>query len=170
MTTIPDTIENPVTGERIRFLESTPERLVFALEVRPGGFVASAHLHPLQEETFAIAEGSLLFRIGRDEVKAEPGDAIRLPRGVPHTWRQLGEGPVRCTCTLTPALEWEHLFRHVFAAAHRDDADPRTGFPPLCELLRILAAFPDHAYAPFPPPALQKAAARLLYGRGAAAD
>jgi len=158
-----------VTGERIRFLESTPDRLVFALEVRPGGFVAFTHLHPLQEETFAIAAGALLFRIGGHEVKAGPGDTIRLPRSVPHTWRQIGEGTVQSTCTLTPALDWERLFRRIFAAAQRVDADPRTGFPPLPELLRILAAFPDHAYAPFPPPAVQKAAARLLCGRGVAA-
>lgn len=159
-----------MTGERIRFLESTPERLVFALEVRPGGFVASAHLHPLQEETFAIDEGLLVFRIGGVEVTAGPGDVVRLPQGVAHDWRQVGAGPVRCTCTLTPALSWERLFRRIFAAAGRPDASPRTGFPPLPELLRILAAFPDHAYAPFPPPALQKAAALLLFGRGAATD
>jgi len=40
-----DVITNPVTGETITFLERTPERLTFDLEIPPGGPGILAHQH-----------------------------------------------------------------------------------------------------------------------------
>ena len=58
-----DTIENPVTGERITFLATSAdtdgEAVVIETVVQPDGFVAAAHVHPSQSERFAVAEGTL---------------------------------------------------------------------------------------------------------------
>ena len=53
-----DTIENPVTGERIVFrqtsAETNGEAVVIDCFVKPSGFVAKAHVHPSQSERFEI--------------------------------------------------------------------------------------------------------------------
>jgi hypothetical protein len=51
-----DAIENPVTGERIVFRQTSRETngaaVVIETYVQPNGFVAAAHVHPSQEERF----------------------------------------------------------------------------------------------------------------------
>ena len=67
-----DTIENPVTGERIVFAktsrETNGEVVVVETFVQPGGFVAAAHVHPGQEERFHVLRGTMGFRAGKDTV------------------------------------------------------------------------------------------------------
>ena len=67
-----DTIENPVTGERIVFRQTSRETngqaVVIETFVQPNGFVAAAHVHPSQEERFEILRGSVGFRIGRKKL------------------------------------------------------------------------------------------------------
>ena len=63
-----DTIENPVTGERIVFRktsrETNGEAVVIETYVQPNGFVAAAHVHPSQEERFEVLRGSSAFASG----------------------------------------------------------------------------------------------------------
>src|SRR5687767_4520095 len=54
------TIENPVSGERITFLQTARdtrgEKLEIELELSPDGHVPGAHVHPEQTETFHVLE------------------------------------------------------------------------------------------------------------------
>jgi len=63
-----DTVENPITGERITFLatsaDTNGEAVVIETVVQPGGFVAAAHVHPFQSERFAVVEGKLGLKAG----------------------------------------------------------------------------------------------------------
>jgi hypothetical protein len=56
-----DTIENPITGERVTFLatavDTDGEAVVIEAVVQPHGFVAAAHVHPAQSERFAVEAG-----------------------------------------------------------------------------------------------------------------
>src|SRR5512139_531938 len=83
-----DTIENPVTGERLVFKETSAETdgeyVRFECFVQPSGFVAAAHVHPFQEERFEVLEGSVTFRIDGQEITAEPGDRILVVAGRKH--------------------------------------------------------------------------------------
>ncbi|HVG98699.1 MAG TPA: cupin domain-containing protein, partial [Chloroflexota bacterium] len=58
-----DVLEHPITGERIVVRQSARDTRgeLFELDiyVRPGGFVAAAHIHPRQEERFEIVSGAL---------------------------------------------------------------------------------------------------------------
>jgi hypothetical protein len=55
------TLVNPVTGERMTFVETAAEnggeRVVIELHADPGGSVAAAHVHPSQWETFSVVSG-----------------------------------------------------------------------------------------------------------------
>jgi hypothetical protein len=72
-----DTIENPITGERIVFhktsRETNGEAVVVEVLVQPGGFVAATHVHPYQEERFQVLRGSVGLRLGRRRDVAGPG-------------------------------------------------------------------------------------------------
>jgi hypothetical protein len=63
-----DIIENPVTGERIRFLvaaaDTNGEYTKIECTVEPNGAVAAAHKHPYQTETFEVVSGKQ-FEIDR---------------------------------------------------------------------------------------------------------
>ena len=61
-----DVIENPVTGERMQFLETSAETngeyVLVEVTVQPNGFVAAAHTHPYQTERFEIESGTIAFQ------------------------------------------------------------------------------------------------------------
>ena len=53
-----DRFENPVTGEVLVFHRTSEqtngESVLVETIVRPGGFVAAAHVHPYQSERFEV--------------------------------------------------------------------------------------------------------------------
>ena len=81
-----DTIENPVTGERITFLQTAAdtdgELVEIEVTVEPDGAVAAAHVHPYQSERFEVLEGTLEFRRGRHKVTAGPGEVVTVAPGM----------------------------------------------------------------------------------------
>ena len=83
-----DSIENPVTGERIVFRQTSRETngaaVVIETYVQPNGFVAAAHVHPSQEERFEVLRGTVGFRVGREKLVAGPGKRLTVPAGTPH--------------------------------------------------------------------------------------
>jgi len=71
------TLVNPVTGERMTFLETAAEtrgdRVVIELHADPGGSVAAAHVHPGQWETFDVVAGTLGAKVAGRTLEAVPG-------------------------------------------------------------------------------------------------
>ena len=71
------TLVNPVTGERMTFLETAAEtggdRVVIELHADPGGSVAAAHVHPSQWETFAVVSGTLGAKVAGRTTEAGRG-------------------------------------------------------------------------------------------------
>ncbi|MFN7692959.1 MAG: cupin domain-containing protein, partial [Burkholderiales bacterium] len=53
----------------------------------PGG--PPLHLHPEQDEVFIVDEGEYRFQCDEVQSLLKAGDSIFLPRGLPHTFRQL---------------------------------------------------------------------------------
>ena len=67
------------------------------------------HIHPFQDETFIVLEGSYYFQVGTDKYLLTVGDSIFLPRTVPHAWTQVTEKG-RMTVILQPAGKLEEFF------------------------------------------------------------
>ena len=61
-----ESIENPITGERVTFLKTSAEMdgesVLIDTTVAPNGFVAAEHLHPYQSERFEILKGEVEFK------------------------------------------------------------------------------------------------------------
>jgi quercetin dioxygenase-like cupin family protein len=159
-----DTIENPVTGERITFLatsrETDGDAVVIETVVQPDGFVAAAHVHPSQSERFAVAEGTLGLKVGGEKLTLEPGDVAVVEAGTPHKFWNAGDEPVRFVCEVRPALQFESLLETMFALA-ADGKTNKKGMPNPLRLAVIAKAHFDTVRLPLPPAWLQAAGLAL---------
>ncbi len=70
------------------------------------------HVHPHTDEGFYVADGELTFVIGDREVVAPAGTFVFVPRGVVHTARNSGAGPMRGLILLSPG-DAEHVAQSV---------------------------------------------------------
>jgi quercetin dioxygenase-like cupin family protein len=156
-----DTLENPVTGELLIFhrtsRETGGEAVLVETIVRPGGFVAEAHVHPHQTERFEVLEGRLGLRVGADELLARPGDIAMVEPGTPHRFWNAGESDARFLCEVRPALQFESLIETMFTLAAAGKTN-RKGLPNLLRLAVIAKAHFDTVRLPFPPAWLQRTA------------
>lgn len=86
------------------------------------------HVHDDQDEVFVVCAGRYLFQVGEAQRLLQANDTIFLPRGTPHSFRQL-EAYGRLLFMLTPAADMEGFFE----AHARLDASP--DFPALAPKL-----------------------------------
>jgi quercetin dioxygenase-like cupin family protein len=156
-----DTIENPVTGERLVFRKTSRETggqaVVIETFVQPNGFVAAAHVHPSQEERFEVLRGSVGFKIGRKKLVAGPGRRITVPAGTPHKFWNAGDDEAHFLCEVRPALQFESLIATMFGLA-ADGKTNRKGMPNPLRLAVIANAHFDTVRLPFPPALVQRIA------------
>jgi quercetin dioxygenase-like cupin family protein len=115
------TIENPVTGERLRFLKTSRdtggESVVVEVTVQPDGFVAAAHVHPFQSEHFEILDGTVGFKLGREKVELSAGESVVVEPGTPHKFWNAGNDEARFVTVVRPALQFEQLIETMFGLA-----------------------------------------------------
>lgn len=114
-----DVIANPATGERIAFLETAGDTggqlLRLDLTMPPGVAVPAAHIHPSQEERFALVTGSARFRVGRERFTARAGEAVVVPPGTPHRFWNDGGEELRTIVEFRPALRIEQFFEQLWS-------------------------------------------------------
>jgi mannose-6-phosphate isomerase-like protein (cupin superfamily) len=153
------TIENPVTGERLTFRQTSAETdgeyVLFECVVQPSGFVAAAHVHPFQEECFDVTEGTVTFRLDGGELTAGPGESVRVPPGTRHQFWNAGDRQARFTCEVRPALQFEDLIETMFSLAQAGKTN-RKGMPNPLRLAVIARAHFDTVRLPFPPVWMQR--------------
>src|SRR5437879_1587436 len=65
-------------------------------------WIAPLHLHRSDDEAWYVLEGTLIVRVGTDEIEVRAGAAVLVPHGTPHTYRNAGTGPVRYLLVMTP--------------------------------------------------------------------
>jgi quercetin dioxygenase-like cupin family protein len=155
------TVENPVTGERMVFLRTAAdtggELVEFELIARPGAFVAMPHLHPFQSERFEILAGTIEVQLGKERTVAGPGEVVLVQPGVAHSWRNASdEEELRFRVEVRPALQFERMIETMFALA----ADGKTnskGMPNPLRLAVIAHAHFDDVRLPRIPVWLQRA-------------
>jgi quercetin dioxygenase-like cupin family protein len=160
MITPGQTLENPVTGERFTFIETTAttggELLSFELGLRPGGAVPLPHVHPIQTERFEFVEGRMRFRLGLRTVVAGPGEVVEVSPGVMHGFANAGDGEARVRVEVRPALQMEAMFAEVIAMA-RAGRMTRRGMPrSLLDLALLVRTYDQEAHAPFLTVGLQR--------------
>jgi quercetin dioxygenase-like cupin family protein len=152
-------LRNSVTGETLVFrttsADTNGESVVVEAFVEPDGAVATAHVHPSQEERFEVLAGELEFKLGKSTIVAKPGDRVLVPAGTPHRFRNVGEETAHFVCEVSPALGFEQLIETMFALAE-DGKVSKKGMPSPLRLAVIARHHFDDVRLPFPPAWLQR--------------
>jgi quercetin dioxygenase-like cupin family protein len=171
-----ETLFNPVTGEAMTFLttssETGGEYVEIELRARPDAFVAAAHVHPAQSETFEVVAGTLGVKVDGDERTVGAGDVVVVEAGQAHKWWNAGDSELVFRCVVRPALQFEQLIETMFSLA-ADDKTNKRGMPNPFRLAVIAKAHRDTVVLPFPPVWAQKLALAAgapvgrLFGYGA---
>jgi len=148
------TIDNPVSGERITFIQTAAdtggELLEFELELSSDGRVPGAHVHPEQEERFHVLEGTMTFRLGLRKITAAAGETVVVPAGRVHKFTNGGEGVARARVEVVPALDMEDLLTTTTELA-LEGRVWRSGMPKPLHLALFVSRFRREVRAPFPP-------------------
>jgi mannose-6-phosphate isomerase-like protein (cupin superfamily) len=157
-----ETIENPVTGERVRWIETAQstggELLAADLYVRPAAAVGLAHRHVRQEERFAVGSGTAGFEMAGEARMVGRGDEVTIPIGVAHRWWNAGQDELRVRMELRPALDTETFFETFFGLARDGKTNAKAkGMPGLLQIAVLFRELGDSCPQPVkPPPGVQR--------------
>ena len=112
------TIDDPLTGQHLNFLESGVETngrsLRAEVRLEPGGFVPR-HLHLRQDERIEILGGSIRYRTRGEDRIMGPGDSAAVPRRRIHRVANAGPGEAVFVLDVRPARHIEQTMRSMFA-------------------------------------------------------
>jgi quercetin dioxygenase-like cupin family protein len=161
------TIQNPVSGERITFRKTAAdtggELLELDLELTPDGAVPGMHVHPAQEERFELVSGRVRFRKGLRKIDADPGDVVVVEPGKAHKFQNLGHEGAVMRVQIRPALQMESLLETAVALAE-DGKVTKKGMPKPLDLALFVREFKDEVRGPGSPGWVQRASlAPLAY-------
>ncbi len=115
-------VGSPVGGVitfKVRGAQSGGSLMVLESELSPGEG-PPCHVHANEDEGWYALEGELRFRLGDDILPAPAGSFVFVPRGMPHCFQNVGQGPARILAIFTPA-GMEGFFER-FAALPEDEA------------------------------------------------
>jgi mannose-6-phosphate isomerase-like protein (cupin superfamily) len=98
---------SPLSGKTIG---STDDGFVIAEWQDAGGatqtrrLIAPVHVHHKDDEAWYVLEGRLGVQVGDQDVEADAGAAVFVPRGTPHTYWNAGDSRLRYLLVMTPRI------------------------------------------------------------------
>lgn len=99
------TVISPVGGPltfKARGEQTGGELIAFESVAAPGEG-PPLHRHANEAEILYVLEGSFRFKLEDETRDAPPGSFVFVPRGVPHTWQNVGDAPGRLLVIFTPS-------------------------------------------------------------------
>ena len=94
------------------------------LIVQPRSKAPPKHIHPLQEETFKVVEGSLATCVSGKQFTLRTGQECVVPRSALHTWHNAGETEARVLVEFRPALRADEGLEALYAMAQNGHRNP----------------------------------------------
>src|SRR5262245_16618114 len=124
-----ETIANPITGEQTTFVvtadSSDGALLQLDVVIAPGGTSPPPHVHRAFAETHDVREGRLGITMdGAERIVDAPG-AIEIPAGTPHTFRVVGDAPVRTVVDHRRPGRFEDFIDRIYALAREGKTDDK---------------------------------------------
>ncbi len=137
------TIHNPVTGQRVTFLETAREsggaRTVADLDTTPGGGVL-LHRHADHEEWVEVVEGEIEVTMDGVTRRLGVGEHVVIPAGAVHAWRNPSPDRVlRFRAMMTPGHPGFETVLRVSFGLGRDGRLRPSGLPRRFADLALLA-------------------------------
>jgi hypothetical protein len=140
---------NPQVGMRIEGdapaqPETEPWRVI--VELAPGFGGAPPHTHRHSDESFQVLEGTLDLLVDGRWHELGPGEPVTVPKGKPHTVRNLHVLPVRAVNVHTPALDYPDFMATLHALVSAENV---RGLPPrdARSVLHLALLYTEHGRA-----------------------
>jgi mannose-6-phosphate isomerase-like protein (cupin superfamily) len=92
----------------------------------PPRFIAPFHLHRKDDEAWYVLEGCLRVLVGDQEVEAQAGSAVFVPRGTAHTYWNPSPKPARYLLVMTSNIH--RLIQEIHGMKERTPAALRAVF------------------------------------------
>ncbi len=135
-------MENPVTGETMKVLESTQETFKIEYALRPHGEIPLEHFHPDVEQEIAVSSGEMHITVNGEHVVIKAGESATAPKGALHfQWNPCDEEAVAIE-TYRSAGRNHDFFRTLFGLA-RDGHTDAYGMPSMFMRAAIFTEFRD---------------------------
>lgn len=121
--TLPEQIENPVTGDRMTILHSTrdsnEEYLKVQFDFPPGAKGSPLHYHGTVSETFEVLSGSLEMELGEkgNRKVLRPGEIVQVPASMHHSFQNASNEWVTFTSEMRPGAGFEQFLRAWYGLA-----------------------------------------------------
>ena len=152
-----DVIKNPATGETVTFLVTDAEKL--ELDMTAAKSSVPNHVHPKLREHWDLREGTVRFRVGKDNRVLVAPASLDNPAGTPHRFDS--DGPIRTVVTYEPAGGFAEFLETIYALAAAGKTNKK-GMPNILRSAVIARAHLDDYALPFPPLAVQRVLFALL--------
>lgn len=141
------------SGDLYTFLATGEETdgAYFMLEgVVPPGGGPPPHIHHTEAESFYLVNGTLQMHMGDSTVMASAGDFVSVPKGTPHSFKNVGNTNATMILTFVPAGV-EGFFKEAMVKAEDRTATP----PPLTpeQIQKMVEVGPKYNLEILPPPA-----------------
>ena len=96
------TVKNPIAGLTLKASGAETNGTVFESAVAPGEG-PPLHVHANEDEAWYALEGTFRVKLEHELREAPAGTFVFIPRGVRHTWQNIGDGPARLLILTAPA-------------------------------------------------------------------
>jgi mannose-6-phosphate isomerase-like protein (cupin superfamily) len=105
----------------------------------PVGSSAPLHVHDDLDDTWYILDGEMVVRCGDETHVVGAGHWVSMPRGVPHTFRVVGDRDARILLVHDNA-SFRDLIRDLGVPAGAHVVPTQPVFPPMDELARVASS------------------------------
>ena len=154
---VAESVENPLSKERITFRKTGGDVFAMDISVAPGGGInAPDHIHPRQEERLRVVAGTARFRVDGRERTATAGEVVTVPAGVSHTWRNVGGDELQLDVEYRPGLASAKTFFRTYFGWAQEGKLKADGTPHLLDAAVLFAETHDFIALASPPLPLQR--------------
>ncbi|MBS1660510.1 MAG: cupin domain-containing protein [Bacteroidetes bacterium] len=149
------TIRNPITGQEIRFIQTSKDTNGQLLEMESTYNAMSkepvSHYHPHQDEFFTIVSGEMTVRLDGEETHTlQAGDTLEIPRNQIHAmWNATNQKAV-INWQVRPALNTEQLLETVMGLASNGKCNKK-GMPGILQVALTSGKFSKELKLVSPP-------------------
>lgn len=166
MPRVGETIENPATGETLTFVvtaaDSGGRLLRVDVRMRAGRPGPPVHVHRTFSERHDVQEGRLAITLAGAERVLDAGAGIDIPAGTPHTFRVVGDEPVRTVVDYAPPGRYEDFIDTLYALARAGKTDDKGAPTNILQTAVVARPHLDEFALAKPPYAVQRALFAVL--------
>ena len=137
-----ETLVNPVTGEAMTVLESTPDVFKAQYALGPGRSIPGSHFHPGKEQRVCVISGEMHLLVDGVHRVLRAGESTTIPAGGHHYQWNPGDVEIVAIEEIRPAGRTHEMFATLFGLA-RDGGTNAKGYPSPLFAAALVTEFGD---------------------------